>query len=549
MEQSATDVEASARVPPGSVPRRLALVAVLVAATLPYAATRAYAFVWDDHLILRHVGRAFEDGGLLGVLSAPFLPSPDVPNNFYRPVVYFTYWLDQSVGGEHARIAHLDNVLLHACVAVLVLALARRLLDDDIAAFAAGALFAVHPVNVESVAWVAGRTDILCALFSLATALVWLLGAGLPATRARATMVVCSGMLFVVACLSKEAAIVLPVLLLPLSLARQSGPDSAGRHGAAALLLRWGLAFVPATAVVAAARYLALRDELGQVPLAQQVRHSLLVQDPATAFGVLVHTLRVLLVPWPHSALLEQGDVRIDLVSLLAVAILAALAGWVAMRVNRRAGLWAATWIIAFAVPNLLKPGDAVIVGAERYAYLVAIGATILMGALAGSAGPPQVPRTARVVSIVVLVSILGFASFQRTRVWANDDTLTADLIRTSPGSALAHQLRAEAQLSADQLQDAIASYRRALSLAPGSATLLHSLGRALLRSGDPSGAADAFQAAVQAEPDWAAPHVGLGVACATLGNWLCVDAQREALRQFPRDLALLDRILRRSGR
>jgi hypothetical protein len=48
----------------------------------------------------------------------------------------------------------------------------------------------------------------------------------------------------------------------------------------------------------------------------------------------------------------------------------------------------------------------------------------------------------------------------------------------------------------------------------------------------------------VNAEPDWADPHVGLGVACATLGDWACVDAQRDALRVSPRDLAMLDRIL-----
>ena len=91
-----------------------------------------------------------------------------MPNDYYRPVVYLSYWFDRVLGGESPGIGHLSNLMFHAAAALLVGALAARLLRDDVGGLAAGLVFATHPVHVESIAWVAGRSDVLCAIFTSA---------------------------------------------------------------------------------------------------------------------------------------------------------------------------------------------------------------------------------------------------------------------------------------------------------------------------------------------------------------------------------------------
>jgi hypothetical protein len=305
--------------------RRLApMLVLLVAAAMPYAATLGHGFVWDDHLIISHVDRAAEDGGASGVLAAPFLPVPDVPNNYYRPVVYASYWLDRTLGGGLPRVAHLANVVLHALVSLLVFALARRLFGDNVGAFAAGLVFATHPVHVETVAWVAGRTDILCALFSLGAVLAWGHAISLPPSRRRWGQLASSGFLFALACFSKELSIALPLLLL-LFPVPSAGVSAEVRPAWQDNKKAWFLTFLPAAVVVLLVRQAVLHDELGHVGLLTELWGTLLVQEPAVAAEALLRMLRSLLAPWPHNALLTRTDIGIDAVTLLSGAALALL--------------------------------------------------------------------------------------------------------------------------------------------------------------------------------------------------------------------------------
>jgi Tfp pilus assembly protein PilF len=191
-----------------------------------------------------------------------------------------------------------------------------------------------------------------------------------------------------------------------------------------------------------------------------------------------------------------------------------------------------------------------VVIAAERYAYMPSVGVAVLLGAVVAPRGAlGGITAASRIAAVVVVAFGLGFASFGRSLVWANDATLSSEVARSSPRSPLAHQMRADVLLREGRLDEAIRSYERAASLDPRSSTVLRSLGRTLLRAGDPVSAARAFRRAIDAEPDWTAPRVDLAVACATTGDWACVEQQRSALRADPDDLARLDRILMRGRR
>lgn len=524
------------------------VVLVAIAAVVTYVGTLGHRYVWDDHLIASQLSRAASEGGLFKVLAAPFLPTADVPNNYYRPVVHATYWFDGTVGAGSPAVAHLSNVLWHAAASVLVFLFARRALGDAEGAFAGALLFAVHPVHVESVAWVAGRSDILCATFSIGAALTWGLTRNRPAARTHWPYRVLTGCLFALACFSKEQAIVLPLLLLVFPRSGGAAPSDRRRPWRGRLTA-WAWTFIPPTILVLLVREAALHDELGHMGLLEQMRGTLLVREPATAIGALIHLLRSLVIPWPHDALITRTDVGIDPVTACSAAGLAVLA-WASWRPSREATTLAVAWTAAFAIPSLLVPAAGVVVAAERYAYVPSVGVSILLGALAASRGPLRAMRpTWRIAAVTVLTIGLGTAAFARSTVWADDASLTADVEATSPETPLAHVMRAEVFSNQGRTIEAVRSYRRAAALDPGSAPTLRSLGVALLQAGDPRGAAEALRRAVDAEPDWAEPRMDLGVACAWVRDWACVDEQRAALRGQPAALDALDRIVERVHR
>ena len=186
----------------------LALV-VAAAAGLAYGGTLAHGFVWDDPLLIRDRIHLYTWSGLGRLLGSDFFAATAQSSHYYRPAVILTFFLDLKLWGLNPFGFHLTNVLAHALTSVCVFWLARRVAREDAIAVTAGAVFAVHPVHSESVAFVSGRTDVLSALFTVATVLAharWL-----ECGRLRWRLLALGA--FAVAVLSKEAAIVAPGLL------------------------------------------------------------------------------------------------------------------------------------------------------------------------------------------------------------------------------------------------------------------------------------------------------------------------------------------------
>lgn len=143
------------------MPLVLALAAVLV-----YARTFAAGFIWDDDFYVWNNPTLKSLGGIFDIWFRPL----SIPQ--YYPLVHTTYWLEYRLWGDHPTGYHVVNVLLHAGNAVLLWLVLRRL--DVSAAWLGAILFAVHPVGVESVAWVTERKNTLSLCLALAALLAWL---------------------------------------------------------------------------------------------------------------------------------------------------------------------------------------------------------------------------------------------------------------------------------------------------------------------------------------------------------------------------------------
>ncbi len=169
-------------------------------------------FVWDDHWLILdnpHVQNP-SIGNLVDAFSHNLGNASGVENAFYRPLQETTYMLDRLLWAKVAFGFHLGNLLLHVINAVLLMVLVERLTADPLASTAAAALWMSHPVHTEAVAYIAGRADLLAGVFMLITLLC--LDDHLRG-RGRGKLALAS-LAYAAALLSKEIAMVLPLLLL-----------------------------------------------------------------------------------------------------------------------------------------------------------------------------------------------------------------------------------------------------------------------------------------------------------------------------------------------
>ncbi|MCU0254665.1 MAG: tetratricopeptide repeat protein [Acidobacteria bacterium] len=553
--------------PPDAGPGATTALAIGLLAVVSFALTLGFDLVWDDPLLLEWTRSCFREGGLTGVLAAPFQLKPEAPLGYYRPVVMLSLLVDDLAGGGAPLLFHLTNVLLHGAASVLVLLLLSALGAGRWPAAAGAALFAVHPVHVESVAFVSGRTDLLAAVFALAAALLWVRDRGGPPQRG---LLRCGAGLaaYALACLSKEVAFPLPFVLAAWDLAL---PRPA-RDGWRSARLAWGFG---AAAVIAGA--LVLRTVVAGEPLpvfGQAPEASPAVGGRFTLLpGVLLTALRLLVAPWPLNAYYTADQVALGGSGALGaaglVAAIALLATWAVLSTPRfgRAGWLSAAWTIVFLLPGagLIAHGGAAI--AERFLYLPSVGLALLALGLEGLA-----PRARRAGLAIACAAVALFFSLTIARqgVWRSEEALFSSLIRSSPrcvegylGLAHVHSragrhgdaigllrraLELDPRLARARLKlgmeygsigrhdEAIASLREAIALEPGYPESHATLGLTYLLAGRPAEARAALARAVELRPSYAPAWTMLGRAQLALGDPAAAASFRRALALAPDD-------------
>jgi hypothetical protein len=327
-------------------------------------------FLADDYLhvvVAERLSAALTRGWVLPIdLGGAWWTPHGLSVEYFRPLIVLSFALDRLVYGTHAAGYHLTNLALHATATLLVWAIARRVLGAGFGAWAAAALFAIHPCHVQAVGWISGRTDVLAATLYMAAFLLYLESRRRP--RAAAALVGLSLSVFFLALLAKEMAITLPLILLGHNLLRPEGESISRRLVA------------PALACVVAAIYFALRVRaLGgfhtpPAPFAYHFgdpdffRH--LVTAPIVYLGALT-----LFVPADPMVTIPFWKAHPVLLVLFACIVIAVLLGLLRRVPNRNALVWGLGWTGVTLLPvALLTVG-------EHFLYLPSLGYCILVGA------------------------------------------------------------------------------------------------------------------------------------------------------------------------
>ncbi|UCG38874.1 MAG: glycosyltransferase family 39 protein, partial [bacterium] len=324
-----------------------------LAALIVFAGTVTHRFVWDDRHIIQHTRQVVRDRGPAALALVTFTERPGErpeSSGYFRPVSLVSMWVNDPVGEASPLPYHLVNVLIHAVNSVLVFFFLRLVIPGGHGALAGSALFAVHPVHAESVAWVSGRTDLLAALFLLSAVVLWLRHAGRAPTRK--LWPYAAGMAaFAMACLAKETSFLLPGVALLWVLLSGRSPGEATDTPAVGDM-RWIPGWFAVLGIVLLVRSSFLGIGVGPGWSTQNLwSWSGAIDLAGTVAGNLLTYLRFLLLPWPLAVYYPPGQPGVTATTVVAAAAFLALCLGLSGRRHRRMGLLGLVWTLGFLAP------------------------------------------------------------------------------------------------------------------------------------------------------------------------------------------------------
>ena len=527
--------------PPATWQAALVAIAIFVASIAAFAPSLENDFTnWDDPGYVT-------ESTLIRDLSGPGVGamfSTYVQGN-YHPLTILSLAFDYRRGGLNPRTFHLTNVLLNSVNAVLVFWFALLLAGSLPIATVAAAFFAVHPLHVESVAWVSARKDLLYTLFFLGSCIAYLLS--VRGERIRWPGYALALFLFLLSLLCKGMAVPLPLTFLLIDWYRR-------RPITARALLEKGpfflLALVLGIVAIVAQREQGAIQKLTLYPFGERLLFA--------AYGLMTYLWKALvpvglsaLYPYPPGSLGTLPPAYY--VAPVVVAILAALC-WRARRRAPLVTLGGAFFLLTVVlVLQLLPVGRAII--ADRYTYVPYIGLGLALGASFPLLAGRSPARKALVVALFVAFGSMLFAVTRaRCLVWRDNTTLWTDVIRKDPsvgvaynnlaltykargdyGVAMAYLDRALAVDSRDpeawsnrgnilfltgKNDSAMVALNRALATNPNSPVALNSRGAVHFNRGEFEAAREDFDRSIALRPDYPEARLNRANTLSVLHRW-----------------------------
>ena len=457
---------------------------------------------------------------------------------YWSPLTWLSYMADVEMAGLDPGQFHVTNLLLHVasvCLAFWVfLSLTRALWPSAIVAV----VFAIHPLHVESVAWVAERKDVLSGMFFWLTLTAYV-GYVRHATVARYLLVMAA---FACGLMAKPMLVTLPVVLLCLDvwpLGRLRGgvtPADGGARPAQKDLVSLLVEKLPLATLSLAAGLVTIAVQqsagavasLDAIPLARRLANALvsLVWYPAKT--VWPADLAVL-YPYPAAVPVWQAAG--------SAALLAAVSWWVWRERQRRPYLIAGwLWYLVMLLPvlGLLQAGSQA--RADRYTYLAMTG---LVGGVVWLAEERvrQDSRFRRLagLSAGAIVTALAILSWYQVQHWRTTETLFRRALAVTERNHIAHAGLAMSLRSQGYLDEAIRHLEEAIRIQPAYAEAHGNLGDTLVAAGRPAAALPHLREAVRLKPDGFESQLNLASALNTVGDHeAAADAAERAVRLGP---------------
>lgn len=407
------------------------------------------SFVWDDQIQILKNWRIRDLSNIASAFTSAFWSflGPGIQNqtNYYRPVQTIIYMVSYAIGGLSPIPYHVLSLAFHAAAATGVYLLGRELIESENAALAAGALFAVHPVHTEAVAWIAGVADVACGAFFFFGVVAFVRYRKYSQTK---WLWVSCGF-YLAALLSKEMAVTLPVciVLLQRFKFRLSWKES---FASAALFGIPLLIYIPSRI-----------HALGLLATSQMKIEATWLDWASLAVRAFAEYIRYSIIPYPLNAFHVLPIHLADTAAATAASaglIIAVLVVLIYVRKTFPEGL---LWFAIFAItltPVFYFKGISYAFVAERYLYIPTF-AVVLLAAQALM----KLQLSVRQTTLWGCVFVFSFAAINHNRVWANDEQLYSATLKVQPevshmriNLADIYLKRNEDSRAADQLEQAL---------------------------------------------------------------------------------------------
>jgi protein O-mannosyl-transferase len=528
----------------------MAVLVVLVTAAIYWPATQCDFVTYDDYMYVldnQHVTSG------LTLENARWAFRSDYAANWH-PLTWLSHMLDCQMFGVKPWGHHLTSVLLHALNAGLVFALLQLMTGAPWRSLLVTVLFALHPLRVESVAWVSERKDVLSSFFGLLALIAYVgyaqgrrpnpaMPDAQPATRNlfRASLLYCLSLFFLaLGLMSKPMLVTWPLVMLLLDywpLGRlQNAPTSNTQHATRNTLLRLMREKIPFFFLVALSSVVTFVVQkhggamtgVTRLPLGVRVETALLAY--ARYLGKLFRPVDLSVLYWhPGQWPLGQALLAGALILSLSVVI------WV-LRRRYPYLLMGWLWFLGTLVPviGLVQVGEQAM--ADRYTYLPSLGVLILI-----IWGACELTRGWRHHMIALAVatgaaSVLCLAlTRQQIGYWKDGTTLFRHALEVTKDNQTVRRAYGDALGRKGQVDEAIGQYQEVIRLQPGYALAHNNLGIALWMKGQSDEAVGHYQEAIRLKPDYAEVYYNLGLAFASKGQMdKAIPQFQEAIRLKP---------------
>jgi len=432
------------------------ILSVLLLTIVTFSPTLTNGFVnWDDdvNLVNHPFLETFDWNSILGIFSSTVIGN-------YNPLPIFTFAIERYFFGLDPFVFHFNNLLLHLISVILVFHLAKRVGCTSISSGIAAGIFAIHPMHVESVAWVTQRKDVLFGLFFLAACLSYLKYVG---NGRRGNSVFLVYLFFTLSCLSKIQAVAFPLALLGFDFLLEK---------------RWG--------------WNLLKEKIGLF-----------------AISILVGVGGVI-------ALKNFGSLDETNFSILERFLLF----WSFK--NEKKKLFFASWffiVTIFFVLQFLGAGQAFL--ADRFSYLPYIGLAIGVGYLIDHLLHDYSKWKMSIIALPIFF-LMFFAqqSFHQTQVWNSSESLWTNAINIQPDLHVGFHNRGLYHAKNNSTTNALNDLNQAIRLAPAKANYYNSRGKVYVSRNEPYLALSDYSKAIELTTDEAMFYNHRSVAYSMIGKY-----------------------------
>lgn len=448
-------------------PKKISLIILLVilaVTVITYSHSLLAELVdWDDQ---------FQVSNNLDIQSLSLFSVRKIFSNFYagmyQPLATLSFALENKIWHSFPLFLHLDNLLLHLLNIILVYLLTKKLFKKNYLALLSSALFALHPLQVETVAWVSARSNLLYTSFFLLALVAYVTYSEKAKLRYYFITLGC----FILALLSKAPAVILPFILLLLDYYHQR---QINKH----LFLEK----IPFFILSLGFGWLTIKGR-GLDDLIPPIIYSWLDKLTFLAYSPLSY-LQKILFPYNLStfyALPKLSNGHLPIIFYLSVPIGLGLIFLMIKYRQKRTLLLGVAWWLLLILPSIQIKTFSTTLTADRYTYLANLGIFWLIALAIISAW--KYFKNLRLIlglAIIIIFGLLAIQTNSQTWVWQNSTTLWIDVIKHNPTSASAYTNLGNAKSKNNDIVGAMEAYNQALKLNPQDPFIYNNIGTLLV--------------------------------------------------------------------